>query len=122
MNLRINPDSFRFRIDINELDQLTQTRRLEASTQLIEGLTLSYIVKLGVLPEQCVRNLLHLDITRTQQGIAVMLTVSPEAQQLLINQPPSKEGLTDFKTLPDGSMLTIGLEVDTKSQRQGAPA
>jgi hypothetical protein len=117
MNLRIDLDSVRLRLDVHDLDELIRTKRLEASTQIVEGLSISYIVKFAPLPEECIRNLLHLDGTRTQEGIVAILTVSPEGQQILMIEPPTKEGLKDFKTLPDGSMLTIALEVDTKSQR-----
>jgi len=122
MNLRINSDSVRFRLDVNDLDELIRTKRLETSTHVVEGLSISYVVKFAPLPEECIRNLLHLDGTRTQEGIVTILTVSPEAQQILMLEPPTKEGLKDFKTFPDGSILTIGLEVDTKSQRKDKPA
>ena len=118
MNLRINSDSVRFRLDVNDLDELIRSKRLETSTQVVEGLSISYVVKFAQLPDESIRNLLHLDGTRTQEGIVTILTVSAEAQQVLMHEPPSKEGLKDFKILPDGSMLTIGLEIDTKSQRK----
>lgn len=118
MNLRINSDSVRFRLDVNDLDELIRSRRLESSTLVVEGLSISYVVKFSELPNECVRNLLHLDGTRTQDGIVTILTVGSEAQQVLMFEPHTKEGLKDFKTLPDGSMLTIGLEIDTKSQRK----
>ncbi|MGV0998344.1 MAG: DUF7009 family protein [Fluviibacter sp.] len=121
MNLRINPDSIRFRVSAADFSQLCETGYLEQQTPLALHQQLQYTLKLSALPAETTCNLLHLDTMHTPSGLHVVLYISPAAQAQLNADTPSKDGIRDFKTLTDGTMLTLGLEIDIgKAKRAGS--
>lgn len=112
MNLRINPDSIRFRLSAADFSQLCETGYLAQQTPLAQHQELRYTLRLSALPAETTCNLLHLDTMHTPSGLHIVLHISPAAQAQLNAGTPSKDGIKDFKTLTDGTMLTLALEID----------
>jgi hypothetical protein len=121
MNLRINPDSIRFRLDAQDYLALCNHRSVVQQTEFEFGLSIFYEVRYGDLPAQTVDNALHLQTDNSPEGLRLTLTVGPQAQISIATPNPSKEGVRDYQPTPSGGLLTIVLERDIDPRSKGKP-
>ncbi len=120
MNLRINPDSVRFRLDAQDYLRLCESHSITQQTDLQQSLRLTYEVRFGELPVKNIGSDLHLKTTQSAQGLHFTLTVSAQAQAALATPNPTKQGIRDYQPTPTGELLTLVLErdVDHRSHAQ----
>lgn len=112
MNLRINPDSIRFRLDAEDYLVLCKNQSLLQQTDWGAGLSLVYEIRYGSLPSQTINNELHLQTEQSAAGLRLTLTVGKEAQASIATANPTKQGVRDYQPTPEGGLLTIVLERD----------
>lgn len=116
MNLRISPQSIRFRMSAEEYAELRRAARLEGVTALGAGQALHYRILCTTLP--AAGRQLELASTSDAQGMQLTLTVTPEALAQLDPEAPSKEGVKDEQRDAAGEMLTLGLEIDIRREKR----
>jgi hypothetical protein len=121
MNLRINPNSIRFRLDSQDYLTLCNHRSVVQQTEFEFGLCVIYEVRYGALPAQTVDNSMHLQTDNSPEGLRLTLTVGPQAQTLIATPSPSKEGVHDYQPTPSGGLLTIVLERDIDTRGKAKP-
>lgn len=112
MNIRLSGNSIRFRISQAEYDDLKAGQPVLAKTDLPEGQSLSYSVRL-LPPEES--NMLE-DISLGYAENVLELKLSSTALKKL-GDPPSKDGLTVETTLKNGETLRYALQVDLGKRR-----
>ncbi|MFW9611769.1 MAG: hypothetical protein ACMV0J_06220 [Fluviibacter sp.] len=120
MNLRIGPESLRFRIIEDELAVLRANGCISGETGVAEMCRLAYTVRLapsGQRPESTTQPALTLTTVQDAQGMHVTLMLSPAALNQLVTGQAGKDGVREFLTFANGDMLTVGLEVDLHSKK-----
>lgn len=120
MNVRIDPNSIRFRLTTAEFTQLRQDRQLRQVTALNDRRSLVYALHCAPLPALSRGNVLHLDVVDEGADVLFSLMISPEAEQTLNTPIPSKDGITDYQPLANGGILTVGLDIDIRSGGKSA--
>ena len=102
MNLRLAPNSLRFKVDREELDRLLSGETLEACVPFSER-TFSFLI----VPTEAVDSMKP-DYT----GNRVILKIAPLQLRMLADKGRSKEGLEEEV---DG--VTVSLQVDVRSKK-----
>lgn len=117
MNLRINPNSIRFRLDAQDYLALCKNQSVFQQTTWASGLNLVYAVRFGELHSQT----LHLQIEQDPQGLRLTLIVSAQAQAAIATLSPTKQGVEDYQPTPSGGLLALILERDVDPRGHSQP-
>lgn len=115
MNLRIEGEALRFRLDAEEFALLVAGQPLESQVSLGNGVRLQSAVVLGEMAQG--GQVFSLSSQLNQGGLMIRLAVSPQACTDLAGRLPCKEGLSDWCDVGTGEPLAVSLDVDTKSRK-----
>ena len=118
MNLRIAPEHIRFRISEAEFNTLITHGVLINSTTLGSTGHLDYSIL--VHPNVTSVDGQILDLTRhlCSDGMVLELSLFAHGIEQLKNGIAGKDGIQEHLAFDNGSMLTIGLEIDLHSKKR----
>ena len=111
MNVRISRDQLRFRITQDDLARLNSGELLEQSTVLPGNRV--FQMTIHTVPDGTVP--LKLDYDGQQMALAV----DAHSARVLLESPPSKQGIEVMQEVQPGQALLLQLEVDVRSRDRG---
>jgi hypothetical protein len=124
MNLRLDPDSLRFRISKEELPLLLAGEAIVDTIPLTDGLLMTVTMMLGDLSKSGASDFLLLKSACENQGISIKLLLSAKALRELSEKQESKDGVEAIVAGTGKEKMLVTLEVDQgrpkrKSQADG---
>ena len=119
MNLRIAPEQLRFRLSAAEFATLAATGMLQSATQLTECCRLDYLIRVDTAASAPTGQALELSTSTTSTGPRFELTVFANGLQQLQSGGAGKDGIREHLAFANGDLLSIGLEIDLHSKKEG---
>lgn len=113
MNLRMTPNTLRFRVNKSELNQILAGQTICERLSLAPETVLEYQVSLANPADtQRVSGALQLNTTAAHGKTVLHLQVMPAIAQAYANADDQRKGIEDLMTQSNGEDLLLALEVD----------